>query len=160
GVGAGIETEGGRWVNIADVGQVRAEIVVAQGRVDLFDDLPATTGETVLELFERPSAAGEVGCADHDFFGDVFVDPFAHGRVHRIGVDRTTEKIRQTGECKVNQASARAQHKGPALAKVLNRSHGDVAGLDPRDDVAVVALHQLAQLLQPDLRIDLVIFTD
>src|SRR5690606_33819982 len=153
-----VEAEGRRRVDVADVGKIRAEVVVAQRRVDLFDDLAAPPGEPCLELLERPAAAREVRRAEHDFLGDVVVHPFAHRRMQGIGVDRAPEEVRQAGERQVYQARARTKHEGPALAQVLHGRHGDVAGLDTRDDVAVVALHQLAQFLQANLRIDLVVF--
>ncbi|MCY1170871.1 hypothetical protein D9M73_109610 [compost metagenome] len=78
--------------------------------------------------------------------------------MHREGGNRAAEKVGQLGVGKRGRSGTRAQRESFALPQVLNSRHGHITGLQAGDDVALVALMELAQFLQADLRVDLVIF--
>ena len=160
GVGARIEVERRGRADAANVGEVRAEIIVAERRVDLLRHLAAFLDKACLELLHRVAAAGEVGRRGDRFLRDVVVEPFAHRRVDRLCRDRAAEQVGDAGVREISDARAAAQVERLALADVVHARQRHVARLDAGDDVAVVALDQLLQLLQSDLRIDLVVLAD
>jgi hypothetical protein len=109
-------------------------------------------------MTSRP--AGIVGGGGDDLLAEIVVDPVRHRRAELVGRDRGAEQIGIAIPGDGVGAGAGDDVERLLLLGVVEHRERDIAGLHADDHVDLVAFDQLLGLLQPDLRIELVVLLD
>lgn len=95
----------------------RADVGIAQGRVDAIGDLSAAPAAATIDATDRVVAPGFIDIHTHSDFAH-FVDPRAESQI-RQGV--TTEAI---GQCGISLAPCTPEHRAALFASSGTREHG------------------------------------
>ena len=99
----------------------------------------------------------EVGRHNGRILGEILRRPFAHGVGDLPVGHRGAEEVRQAQFGQVRRARAGADPGRAVGAEVVDHGEGHMGAQRAHDDLHLVALHELAELLQAHLRVEFVV---